>query len=563
MAIFVYFFARRLKAIMRRSLFLLCFALLMQLVFGVALSFAVQTASVPSVPGEILEQTPVQGGRILMGTIGEPSNLLPYMAMDSASNEVSGLLYVAPLKYDKNLDIVPWAAKSYEVLEDGKLLKFVLRNDILWEDGVPLTADDVEFTYKLMIDPNTPTAYAEDFLAIREFRKTGRFSFEVSYEKPFARSLMTWMGSILPKHALEGHNIMTTPLARKPVGAGPFRLAGWETGSRVTLKASETYFEGRPNLDEVVFRIIPDPSTMFLELKAGKLDMMSLSPQQYLRQTQGPNWDRDWHKYKYLSFSYTYLGFNLRHPFFEDVRVRRAVSMSIDRQSLVDGVLFGQGMPTVGPYKPGTWAYNDALKPVPQDLDEARRLLADAGWKANRDGILEKDGTPFAFTVLVNQGNDQRIKTAIIIQSQLKALGISVRIRTVEWAAFIKEFVNKGQFDAVILAWTITLDPDIFDVWHSSRAKPGGLNFTGYKNAEVDALLVEARSLTDQALRKKLYDRVQEILHKEQPYCFLYVPYALPILQARFQGVKPELNGIMYNFERWWVPKDQQRFSAD
>ena len=133
-------------------------------------------------------------------------------------------------------------------------------------------------------------------------------------------------------------------------------------------------------------------------------------------------------------------------------------------------------------------------------------------------------------------------------------------LNVVPWAAFIKEFVNKGHFDAIILAWTITLDPDIYDVWHSSRAKPGGLNFTGYRNAEVDELLVEARSMTDQDRRKELYDRVQEILDAEQPYCFLYVPYALPIVQARFQGIKPALNGIMYNFDRWWVPKDLQRY---
>ena len=199
---------------------------------------------------------------------------------------------------------------------------------------------------------------------------------------------------------------------------------------------------------------------------------------------------------------------------------------------------------------------------APVSDNEARRLLDEAGWKKNKDGLLERDGKPFLFTILVNQGNDSRIKAAIIIQSQLKALGITVHIRTVEWAAFIKEFVNKGHFDAIILAWTITLDPDIYDVWHSSRAKPGGLNFTGYRNAEVDELLVEARSMADQDRRKELYDRVQEILDAEQPYCFLYVPYALPIVQARFQGIKPELNGIMYNFDRWWVPKDLQRYSV-
>ncbi len=523
-----------------------------------------ESGQASGVSGQVSEadlKTPVRGGRILMGSIGEPSNLIPYMSSDSASSEITDLLFVAPLRYDKDLNVTPWAASSYEVLEGGRLLRFVLRDDIRWEDGEPLTADDVEFTYKLMINPDTPTAYAENFLAVSSFTKTGCFSFEVRYEKPFARSLMTWMGAILPKHALEGQNIMTSPLTRKPIGAGPFRLASWEPGTKLTLTASDTYFEGRPYLDEVVYRIIPDPSTMFLELKAGKLDMMSLSPQQYLRQTEGERWVKDWRKYKYLSFGYTFLGFNLKHPFFQDVRVRRALSMAIDRQSLVDSVLLGLGVPTVGPYKPGTWVYNNELTPVRQNVEEAGRLLAEAGWtRKNADGILMKDGKPFAFTILVNQGNDQRIKTAIVIQNQFRSIGVDVRIRTVEWAAFIKEFVNKGQFDSVILGWTILQDPDVFEVWHSSSARPGGLNFTGYVNAEVDSLLEEARSITDLARRKQLYDRFQEILDADQPYCFLYVPYALPVIQARFQGIKPALSGIMYNFDRWWVPEGLQRY---
>ena len=546
-----------------KKLFSFSFCILSFILFFILCGSAghVFSAQSPEISNGAAPEQGVQGGRIIMGSIGEPSNLLPYMASDSASAEIADLLFVAPLKYDKNLQIVPWAASSWEILEDGRLLRFVLRDDILWEDGEPLTADDVEFTYRVMIDPATPTAYADSFLAISSFRKTGRYSFEVRYDKPFARAVDTWMGAILPRHALEGQDIMTSPLARRPVGSGPFRLVSWESGSRLVLRASETYFAGRPNLDEVVYRIIPDPSTMFLELKAGKLDMMSLSPQQYLRQTTGEKWERDWQKFNFLSFGYTFLGYNMRHPFFQDVRVRRALSMAIDRQSLVDGVLLGLGVPAVGPYKPGTWVYNTKLEPVRQDLAQAASLLAEAGWsEKNSDGILVKDGRPFAFTILVNQGNDQRIKTAIIIQSQFRSIGVDVRIRTVEWAAFIKEFVNKGQFDAVILGWSIVQDPDLYEVWHSSNARLGGLNFTAYCNDEVDALLEEARSTTDQARRKKLYDRFQEVLDAEQPYSFLYVPYSLPILQARFRGIDPAPIGIMYNFDRWWVPADLQRY---
>lgn len=503
---------------------------------------------------------PVAGGRIIMGTIGEPSTLIPFLATDSASHDVASMLFVAPLRYNKNLEIEPWAAESYEVLEDGKLLRFTLKKGILWQDGVELTADDVEFTYKLIIAPTTPTAYAEDFLAVSSFRKTGRYSFEVRYEKPFARALTSWMQSIMPRHALEGQNLLSTAFARNPIGVGPYRLEKWEVGSHIVLRSVPTYFEGKALLDEVVYRIIPDNATMFLELKAGKLDMMGLSPQQYLRQTTGASWEKEWHKYKYLSFAYTYLGYNLRNPLFADVRVRRAIAHAIDRQGIIKGVLFGMGKETIGPYKPGTWAYNDTLQPYSFNPQKALELLHDAGWvDTDNDGLLDKDGVPFTFTILTNQGNDQRIKAATIIQSQLKEVGITVRIRTVEWAAFIKEFVNKRRFDAVLLGWSITQDPDAYEVWHSSKSKNGGLNFIGYHNPEVDALLEQGRLLLDMEKRKKIYDRFQELLYADQPYCFLYVPYALPIVQARFQGIEPAPAGITYNFRRWWVPRSQQR----
>lgn len=511
----------------------------------------------------INDESPAFGDRMLIGTIGEASNLIPFLSTDSASSEISSLLYIAPLRYNKNLEIEPWAAASYEVLEGGKLLRFVLRDDLLWEDGQAVTADDVEFTYQTMIDPKTPTAYAGDFLAIQSFTKTGPLSFEVRYEKNFARSLSTWMQAIMPKHRLQGQDIANTPFSRKPIGAGPYRLKEWNAGSSISLTASPSYFLGKPYISEVVYRVIPDNSTMFMELKAGRLDMMGLSPQQYLRQTTGPKWDAEWRKYSALSFSYSYLGYNLSHPLFADRRVRLALSHAIDREAIIAGALLGQGKPTIGPYKPETWPYNTEITPHGHSVEKARQLLAEAGWaERDKEGWLVKDGRRFSFTILTNQGNDQRIKAAVIIQHQLKALGIEVRVRTIEWAAFINEFIHKGRFEAVLLAWTIPQDPDGFDVWHSSKAKPGGLNFVGFKNAEADALLEQARAITNQQARKKLYDRFQEILHAEQPYAFLFVPYSLPIIHARFHGINPAPAGIMHNFDRWFVPKAQQRYQV-
>ncbi|MDR3176433.1 MAG: peptide-binding protein [Desulfovibrio sp.] len=506
------------------------------------------------------EQTPVYGDTRISAMIGEPSNLVPYLSSDSSSSEVAGHFYIAPLKYDRDLQVIPYAAESFSVLEEGRRLRFTLKKGIFWRDGVEVTADDAEFTYRMMTDPGTPTAYAGDFMIIKEFRKLDRYSFEAVYEKPFPRSLNTWMGALLPKHALDGRDLRNTPLIRKPLSCGPYFLSEWEPGAKLTLNANPDYFLGRPYIDRLLYRIIPDVTTMFLELKAGKLDVMgSLTGLQYSRQAPEPAFQKEFATYRTLASAYTYMGYNLKSPLFSDVRVRRAIAHAINKADIIKMALLGQGEPTIGPYKPDAWAYNHEIGDYAHDPEKALSLLAEAGWKPGRGGLLEKDGRSFSFTLLTNQGNEQRVKTAIIIQSQLKAVGIEVKIRTVEWAAFLKQFVMPGYFDAIILGWTLPHDPDGYDVWHSSR-REGGLNFIGYADAEADACLEAARSTLDQAVRKRYYDRFQEILHRDQPYCFLYVPYDISAVQRRFRGVDPAPAGIFHNTERWWAPLDEQRY---
>lgn len=503
---------------------------------------------------------PAHGDAMLIGTIGEPSNLIPLLSSDSASSEVCGFLYVAPLKYDRNLNVVPWAAESFETLDDGRLLRFVLKPGIRWEDGAELTAEDAEFTYTMMTDPRTPTAYAGDYKAIRALRVTGRYSFEVEYENPYPRAFSTWMGGLWPKHALEGQDLRTTPLIRKPLSCGTYLLKEWDAGSRLTLAANPDYFGGEPYITRRVFRIIPDVTTMFLELKAGKIDLMtSLTGLQYRYQAREEEFKREYDTYRTLAFAYTYMGYNLKSPLFADVRVRVAFAHAVNKRDIIKGALLGQGEPVAGPYKPDAWAYNTAIEDYPHDPQKALALLAEAGWERGADGRLRKGGVPFSFTLLTNQGNEQRIKTAVIIQSQLERIGIEVKIRTVEWAAFLKQFVMPGYFDAIILGWTLPHDPDGFDVWHSSR-RDGGLNFIGYADPEADACLEAARATLDRAVRKKHYDRFQEILHRDQPYCFLYVPYQLSAVQKRFKGIDPAPAGIFYNSEEWWVPLEDQRY---
>jgi len=503
--------------------------------------------------------TPEYGGTYVTATIGEPSNLIPPLATDSASHEVADLLYVSLLKYNKNLEVVPEAAQSFEVLDDGKHLRFTLRPGILWNDGVELTAEDVEFTYKLYVDPKTPTAYAESYNLVKLFKVTGKYTFEVFYDKPFARALTSWMADILPKHVLEHENLLDTKYSRNPVGAGPYRLSEWKEGTRLVLTANETYFDGRPFFDRIVYRIIPDQATTFLELKAHNLDYMGLTPPQYKFQTSGPEWDKNFNKYEYLSFGYTYLGYNLTSPIFADKRVRQAFAHTIDKQAIVKGVLLGLGKPVIGPYKPGTWVYNESITDYALDTAQAKALLAEAGWvDSDGDGLLDKDGQPFEFTIMTNQGNESRIKAATIIQANLAAIGVRAKIRTVEWSALLKEFIDKSAFEVLVMGWNIIIDPDIYNVWHSSKAVPGGLNFVGYKNTELDALLDTGRHTVGQAERKVIYDRVQEILHEDQPYTFLFCPLSLPIVAARVQGIEPAPAGITHNFEKWWIPSDLQ-----
>ena len=513
-------------------------------------------------PQEKAYKPAAYGDIIVRGDIGDASNLIPILASDSASHSIAGLIYNGLVKYDKDMNIVGDLAESWDISDDGLVITFHLRKGVKWHDGKPFTAKDVLYTYQVTVDPKTPTAYAGDFLKVKKAEVLDDYTFRVTYDKPFAPSLISWSSAVLPRHLLEGQDITKSSLARHPVGTGPYLFKEWLAGQKIVLVSNADYFEGRPYVDGHVTRIIPDMATMFLELRARNIDMMGLTPLQYTRQTENNLFRQSFDKYRYLAFAYTYLGYNLKHPFFADKRVRQAISYAINKEEIISGVLLGLGKPATGPYKPGTWAYNENVKTYSYNPQKARELLRAAGWtKTNNDGFLEKDGLPFTFELITNQGNETRQKCAEIIQRQLKEVGIDVKIRILEWAAFINDFINKRRFEAVILGWTIPLDPDAYDVWHSSKTAPEELNFISYKNPEVDALLEKARSTFEQKLRKKYYDRFQEILVEDQPYTFLYVPDELVIISKRFRGIEPAPIGLSHNFIKWYVPKDEQKYT--
>jgi peptide/nickel transport system substrate-binding protein len=507
---------------------------------------------------------PAYGDTLVIGTTADATNLIPMMTSESASHEVSGFIFNGLVKYDKDLSLIGDLAQSWQVSEDGRQITFYLKEGVKWQDGVEFSADDVLFGYKTIVDEKTPSAYKEDFLQVKKAEVLDKYTFRVTYEKPFAPALSSW-GSlvVLPKHILEKQDIMKTDFSRNPVGTGPFKFKKWIAGQRIELSANKDYFPARPYIDNVTFRIIPDTTTMFLELKAQGIDWMGLSPLQYVKQTGDAYFQKNYRRFRYPSFTYTYLAFNLKHPWFQDKRVRQAIACAIDKEEIVKGVLFGLGSPATGPYVPDTWPYNPNVKKYEYNPQKAKQLLKEAGWRINRDGFLEKDGKRFEFTILTNMGNTVRIKTATIIQYRLKEVGIKVNIRSLEWSAFINWFIDKRRFEAVILGWSIGLDPDQYDIWHSTKTKEKELNFVSFSNKEVDASLEEGRRTFDIEKRKKAYFRIQEIIAEELPYVFLYVPDSLPIVSRRFHGIEPAPIGIGYNIEKWYVPKPLQKYRLE
>lgn len=507
------------------------------------------------------DDSPSYGDAMVVGSISDARTLVPILASDSASADICGLIFNGLVKYDKDVKIVGDLAERWEVSPDGAAITFFLRKGVKWHDGAPFTAKDVEFTYRKLVDPAVATPYSGDFERIKNFDIVDGHTVKVTYKEPFAPALSSWGMYIMPEHLLGGEDLIKSSFGRDPVGTGPYRFRRWKTGEVIELVSNPGYFEGRPKIDRYIYRVIPDSATIFLELQTRGVDWAALTPLQYTRQTVNGFFRLNYNKFRYPGFGFSYMGYNLSDPKFSDARVRRAINYAVNKKEMIDTLFFGLARETTGPFMIDSWAYNEDVRPAPFDTAAARRLLAEAGWKDDdNDGWLEKDGREFEFTVLVNQGNAERQRTAEMIQGYLKAVGIRVKIRVLEWSALLNDFLNKRRFEAVVMGWSLARDPDIFDIWHSSKTREGEFNFVGYDNPEVDRLLEEGRRTFDEARREAIYHRVHEIIYGDQPYLFLYAADALPIVSSRFRGVEASPIGIGYNFIRWYVPEGKQRY---
>jgi ABC-type transport system substrate-binding protein len=466
--------------------------------------------------------------------------------------------------------------------EHNPIITFHLRAGVRWHDGQPFTADDVKFTYQALTDPKNTSPRAGSFDQIKSVEVLDPLTARVVYKRLYAQGLLDWMLEIEPKHLLDSaaleremvaarlspqarksFSMRTSSYSRHPVGTGPFRFAEWRSDQFIHLTRNDDYWGPKAEYRDVYFRTIPDYLTTELEFQAGALDWYDALPHQAARYRKNP----DYHVVAKSSGYYTYIAYNLRRPLFRDVRVRRALGMALDVSSIIRYALFGEGKRASGPYYSNT-PYNDpAVKPLAYDPKAALALLAEAGWKKNARGMLEKDGKPFQFTLVTNNGNPQRKAIMTVAQESWQKLGIDCKIQAFEWTVFIEDFVHKLNFDAVVLAWVGgDINPDKFQLWHSSQTHPYQLNYTGFSSPRADELITGIQEEYDYDKQVQLARELHRVVAAAQPYTFLYEPLQPVVLDKRvvqverladgreiYQKVEPTPSGALDNitFYRW------------
>ena len=489
----------------------------------------------------ILLITYLSANTLNLSMSSSPSRLNPILANDSASSEISDWLFSGLFKYDKDGNPTVDLAKSYTFETPTKLI-IKLRDDVLWHDNEKFTSKDVIFTYEKIIDPKVLNSIKSNFIQVQNVKALDEYTIEVIYKQPYFKAIETWMVGILPYHILKDEkDLMTSSFNKNPIGTGSYKLKEFKVGQDIELIANENYFEGKPKIEKIKYQFLPDPNTSFLYLKQKKLDLGGLTPIQVDRQLDD-NFKNNYTIMQKPSFSYTYLGFNLKNEKFKDIRVRKALSYAINRQELVDILFFGYGKVCNGPFLPGSFAYNDEVETITQNIQKAKELLKEAGYD-------EKN--PFTFEIVTNTGNDIRINAAQILQYQLQKAGIIMNIRVMEWQSFLNTVVHPRKFEAVLLGWSLALMPDAYPLWHSSSAKLGGFNLVSYNNQEVDKLIEEGAKTVNRDDLGKIYKEIFKKINEDLPYLFLYIPDSISVVNKDIKHIEPAFIGIIHNQKDW------------
>ncbi len=409
-----------------------------------------------------------------------------------------------------------------EALLNEPTITFWLRDDVKWQDGESLTAEDAAFTYRAVIDPQYRSPRAGDYWPIKKTSVPDKYTFAVEYRTPYGDLVHTWQKTqILPSHILEGKTAQwwADNYNSNPVGSGPFKVDEWKRNESVSLAANPNYFEGPPSLSSIVFRVMPDPFVNQIAFESRGFDEYTIAPYQYDRyKAETDRFD----VYSQWSLGYLYIGWNLKKPMFADLKVRVALAHAIDIDRIIKYVYFGRARQSTGTFPQEMWYASTKIKPFQYDPEKALAMLAECGWvDTDGDGILDKDGKPFEFTLITNHGNTPRKLTSILIQDDLKKIGVKVNTAFYEWAVFIKNYLNTREYDACLLAWALYHNYDLHGIWHSSQAEPPGMNNACYANPKVDKLLEKVRTCFRRDEIKEYCSEIQEQIYQDQPYLFL------------------------------------------
>ena len=487
--------------------------------------------------------TSISASTLNLSMSSSPSRLNPILANDSASSEISDWLFNGLFKYDKDGNITPELASSYEFITPTKLI-VKLKDNILWHDKVKLTSKDVIFTYEQIINPSVFNSIKSNFNEVQSVKALDDLTVEIIYKKPYFKALEIWMVGLLPYHILKDEkNLMTSSFNKNPIGTGSYKIKEFKSAQDLELIANPDYFDGKPKIGKILYKFLPDPNTSFLYLKQKKLDIGGLTPMQASRQIDD-NFKNNFEMLSRPSFGFSYLGFNLENPKFKDIKVRQALSLAINRQELVDILFFGYAKVCNGPFMPGSFAYNDSVKETKQNLEKAKQLLKEAGYD-------EKN--PLSFELITNTGNDIRVNTAQILQYQLAKVGVELKIRVMEWQAFLNTVVHPRKFETVLLGWSLALMPDAYPLWHSSSSKLGGFNLVGYKNEKVDELIEKGSVTINKDELSTIYKDIFKIVAEDLPYLFLYIPDSITAINKKIENIEPAFIGIMHNQKDWQI----------
>lgn len=467
-------------------------------------------------------------------------------------------------------------------LQKGVSFTFYLRKGVKFHDGVEMTADDVRFSFLAIknefVDAPSLRNYYND---LNECDVLDPYTLRLTYAKQY------WMArefaggfTIRPKHVYDPKGEAGSPdekvrsawgksfnehvANRKPIGTGPYQFESWETGKQIAIRRFEGYWDHEKpgHLDRIVFRIIHDTVASLQALKNGEIDFLpTMTAEQYEKETVSPELLKRCAKGMHYTENFNYIGWNMRRPPFDDRRVRLAMTYgSFDREKFLKEVALGYGIQiTGGQYYFGP-AYDRGVKPYPYDPEMAKKLLLEAGWyDRDGDGIRDKDGLPFEFTMLTPQlpeSSPAARRVAIMIEN-LKHLGIVMTHKQMEWATYLENLQSR-EFDAMMGGWATSFESDPYQIWHSSAAENRGSNHVGFGSPETDALIEKSRVTLDPAERRKLFFELHRIQNEEQPYTFLYCAPDFSIYDKKYRGVKLYRTRPGYDLTEWFVPKELQ-----